>query len=437
MRARLRVGAGGPSLIPAPKRFHLLPKQSRIVNTEARFMFVVAGRRSGKTRGMGVRLLRTARQIAGSTSWYIAPTYRMAKQIMWEWLVEATPSEWRPKFNHSEMTVRFPNKSTIRLHGAENPDRLRGPGIHHVQFDEYAYFAQPKRTWQEIVRPMLATTRGTAVFGTTPAGYNEAYDLYEEGRARSVTHPLEWETLQYTTAEGGLVPLDEIAQARATLDLRMFQQEYEASFVTLVGRVYQAFDAEIHEVDFTDPGAEVYIGMDFNVNPMTWVEAVKLGRFWGILGAYERPFSNTEAVAAEIKAKYPGRRVIINPDPSARALKTSAGGQTDITILEAAGLEVDADTKAPFVTDRINAVNAVLRAADGSVSLVIHPTAAPLLKALKGLTFRGNVPDPRSPYVHITDALGYFVWRTMSPLQTTTPVVEAMPLWLNASPFEV
>ena len=44
-----------------------------------------------------------------SKIWYVAPTYRMAKQIMWHDLIGSIPSRWVKKLNETKLTVWLVN----------------------------------------------------------------------------------------------------------------------------------------------------------------------------------------------------------------------------------------------------------------------------------------------------------------------------------------
>jgi hypothetical protein len=270
------------------------------------------------------------------------------------------------------------------------------------------------------VRPMLADRQGRAIFTTTPAGHNWAYDLYMRG----ATGEVGWKSWQYTTLDAGIVPADEVEAARRDLDPRIFRQEYEASFETLQGRVYSNFDRAANvRPDLSDTGGELLVGMDFNVHPMSCVIAVRAADECHVLDALEVPSSNTEEVAAELRGRYPGRRIVVCPDPSGRARKSSAPvGQTDFTILERAGFAVRAGKTAPPVVDRINNVQAMLLAGNGRRRLHVHPKAHALVRALDGLTYKEGTsqPDKTLGLDHITDALGYLLWQEFNVLQPNT-----------------
>ena len=67
----------------------------------------------------------------------------------------------------------------IAVRSAYHPDRLRGEGLDLVVLDEAAYMEA--RVWSEIVRPMIAQSRGSALFLSTHRGHNWFRDLYKIG----------------------------------------------------------------------------------------------------------------------------------------------------------------------------------------------------------------------------------------------------------------
>lgn len=395
--------------------YGLRPRQHEIFTDGARFRVVVAGRRSGKTHLDCVELVTAAADTTGSRCWYVAPTYRMAREIAWATLKNLVPSgiiDGSP--NETYLRIDLINGSEIALKGADHPDRLRGPGLDLLILDEFAWI--DKKAWQEVLRPALADRGGRALFTTTPCGFNWAYDTYMRG----VTGEEGWRSWQFTTADAGIVPKEEIGAARRELDPRIFRQEYEASFETLQGRVYSNFDRDATVDDaVVDTGGDILIGQDFNVNPMASVIAVRAGDECHVLDSLELPISNTEEIAREMRQRFPDRSVIFCPDPSGKARKTSAPvGQTDFTILERAGFEVRAPEAAPPVVDRINNAQAMLKNAEGRRRLKIHPRAQKLIRALDGLTYKEGTsqPDKSLGLDHITDALGYLLWEEFNVL---------------------
>lgn len=393
-----------------PIRVGLLEWQARVFTSESRFRVKVCGRRSGKTYEDALELVRAATRKRNQNCWYVAPTYKMSKEIMWATLKSVVPRQYlRRKPLETDLVMDFINGSMITLKGAEDPDSLRGPGLDWLSLDEFAYI--DPRAWYEVMRPMIADRKGRANFSTTPAGLNWAYDLWLKAREGKKG----WEGWQITTLESGNVDPEEISQARDEMSARTFKQEFEASFEAVGNRVYDGFtEANVRDDIVDQPSQELLVGMDFNINPMSLVLGVKAGRQLHVFDALEIDTSNTLEVAQELRRRYPNRTIIVCPDPSGRARKTSAGGATDFTILESYGMVIDAPNAAPLVVDRINSVNGLICNAKGERNVFLHPRCMKTLgRALNGLQYKEDtrIPDPKSQLIHITDAFGYLVWQ--------------------------
>lgn len=53
---------------------------------------------------LSVLIIKNAR-LPNRKIWYVAPTYKMAKQIMWSDLMEAIPKQWIHKINESSLSI--------------------------------------------------------------------------------------------------------------------------------------------------------------------------------------------------------------------------------------------------------------------------------------------------------------------------------------------
>jgi hypothetical protein len=111
-------------------------KQYDVYKHRAKFKVVAAGRRWGKSRLSQVSLITKAADNRGSLNWYVAPSYKMAKQIMWEPMNQLIPKSWIRKKNETELRFDLINGSTIVLKGADKADSLRGVGLNYVVLDE-------------------------------------------------------------------------------------------------------------------------------------------------------------------------------------------------------------------------------------------------------------------------------------------------------------
>jgi hypothetical protein len=365
---------------------------------------VVAGRRFGKTFLSTAELIRAALSGDGKNCWYIAPTYKAAKEIAWGMLIEAIPSEYITKTNETALSLHLANGSIISLKGAEKPDNLRGRALDFCVLDEFADMR--KEAWFEVIRPSLSDRKGSAIFIGTPKGRNHFYDLWTKG----VDKDAGWSSHQYTTLQGGNVDANEITAAKQDLDERTFEQEYEAKFVNYSGVIYYNFSREQSVVRYRGEPDRILIGMDFNLDPMS---AVVMTRKGNTLHAFDEIVifgSNTDEMADEIRKRFGTKNVTIYPDPACRQRKTSAGGRTDLSILQNAGFEVKVRNSHSAIRDRINAVNSRLRSADGVRQLFVDPKCKKTIESLERQTYKeGTSQVNKDGFDHMNDALGYAV----------------------------
>lgn len=154
---------------------------------------------------------------------YIAPLYRQAKTVAWDYLKYYTRPIPDVKYNESELRVDLPNGSRISLFGADNPDSLRGIGLHGVVLDEVAQMKEA--LWAEVIRPTLSDNLGWAIFIGTPAGLDNFYQLYQDAEQKD-----DWFRVSYKASETNILPPEELLAARQTMSHEQFLREFEVSF---------------------------------------------------------------------------------------------------------------------------------------------------------------------------------------------------------------
>jgi len=381
--------------------------QQTIADDTSRFKVVIAGRRFGKTH-LAIRELCYHARIPDREVWYVAPTYKMSKNIVWKKLkAKLLDLKWAKKVNETELSILLKNGTTIALKGADNADSLRGVGLDYLILDEFADI--DPSAWFEVLRPTLADKQGKALFIGTPKGIaNWSYDMYQNELRDSTS----WKSFQFTTIDGGNVKPEEIESAKKDLDERTFRQEFMATFETYAGRIYYSFD-RAHNVLIPEQYDTnvIYTGWDFNIDPMSVVIAVRHGDSLHVIDEIRMFSSNTQEAVEEIKSRYPKSRIWAYPDPASRQRKTSAGGSTDLTILQNAGFVVKVPNSHTPVRDRINAVNSRLCDTTGIRHLFIDPKCKFTLEGLERHTYKEGTtqPDKDSGYDHMMDALGYMV----------------------------
>lgn len=416
---RAMADAVGVSSSPRGIELTLHKGQVEVFKDGRRFKIVVAGRRWGKTQLAKTSIISKAR-LANQLIWYVAPTYRMARSIMWHELLKSLPRAWVVKQNETRMELTLVNGTRIELKGADKPDTLRGIGLHHLVIDEAQDIKH--ETWVKVLRPTLASTRGDALIIGTPKAFNWLYDLYMLGQRgdtyvdkNGVLRVNAWHSWQFPTITSPFIPASEIEAAKADMDEKSFRQEFEASFETMSGRVYYAFDRNIHLGDYKfNPALPIWIGQDFNIDPMSSVimQPQPNGEVW-VVDEMVIYGSNSQEVGEELGKRLWRhiKQVTLYPDP-AGANRSHGRGESDLDILRDAGFRrMKYRKKHPRQSDRINAVNRMFKAADGSIKMRVDRSCKHTINALEQTIYKPGTReiDKKAGIEHAADGLGYCI----------------------------
>jgi hypothetical protein len=148
------------------------------------------------------------------------------------------------------------------VRSADDPDSLRGEGLHFAVMDECAFIAES--AWSEALRPALSDFRGGALFISTPKGMNWFWQHWLRGQD-SLAHP-EWMSWQFPSVSNPYLDAQEIEDARGGLPERVFQQEYLAEFLEDAGGVFRgvsgAVDKGRSESEPPREGESYVLGVD-------------------------------------------------------------------------------------------------------------------------------------------------------------------------------
>ena len=178
-------------------KIKLTKPQYEVSSSKKRFRVLISGRRFGKTYLCITEMMKYSSQ-PNQQIWYVAPTFKMAKEICWSNLKTMLHSfNWIEDINETTLTIRIrKTNTTISLKGADNYDALRGTGLNFLILDEFADI--DKRTWFEVLRASISDTLGKVLMCGTPKGYgNWSYEMYLKGKQDE-----EWESFQFTTLQG-------------------------------------------------------------------------------------------------------------------------------------------------------------------------------------------------------------------------------------------
>jgi hypothetical protein len=360
-------------------------------------------------------IARVMERPQGALGYYVAPYRVMAKAIAWDMLLKST-REIRVAKNEQELSVTLLGGRKIALRGADDPETLEGVGLVAAVLDEFG--RMKLGAWEKSLRPALSDHRGRALFIGKPRGHNHLKDFYERGQGTK--RQKDWRSWLYTTADGGFVAPDDIAEAKATLPARVYRQEYEATFETLAGRVYSDFSrrqhvrshAEIERLYKTGGRWQfkrIVVGVDWGLtNPgaMIVVGQTGTGRIVVIHEEYHAEVLVSEMgwlrIARELRDKFRPERFVADPSEpgNIRALRLALGGAP---VVENANNEV---------AEGIRRVSIKMLDAPGQESrFVISDACVNLLREIEGYVWKEvsgvTAEEPHKSNDHAADGLRY------------------------------
>jgi hypothetical protein len=227
------------------------PKQLEVLNAikeGKKYIFIRAGRRSGKT-WIATRIAWTVAGLqSGSICSIITPSQKQGKKIYWKkkTIQNFGPRDWVRKEQNDELTLFFHNGSYIEIDGSENIDAHRGDEKHLVILDEYKDI--DPAFYSEVVEPMFATTDGIAVIIGTPPETPDSHYRELEDIAR--TDP-DWAFVQWTSYDSPYISDEWLDKKRNQLarrgEIDVFKREYLAEY-TKGGKnsVFPMFSRSLH-----------------------------------------------------------------------------------------------------------------------------------------------------------------------------------------------
>lgn len=412
-------------------------KQLEIHISRKRFRIAAWGRQSGKSTCALNEIVKQAWENPRTKYWYVSPTHSQAQDqyrrlVGMLWACRGVLI----KKNQTELRIVLSNRSEIKFVSGESGTNLRGATLNGVVLDEVRDL--PPDLWHMVIRPMLATTRGWALFISTPNGFDSFYDLFELAKVDS-----EWDTFQVPSNASPYFSQEEFDAQKRTLPEPIFAQELLAEFRDITsGRAYTTVGPHNERLDSPfapgraySPHLPIYVSCDFNLSPMAWLlgqtsqghvhvpEEVYVERC-------DDPYEALRELAARLdRIPFDVNDVglLITGDATGKAKqRTSHKSDYDIIVqfLRERGYKarVIAPESNPGIFDRVTTVNTRCKNASGIVTFTYNPIDAPFLKkdayrvVWKNGIARELDPGPQRMQTHPTDALGYFIC-TVAPLK--------------------
>ena len=396
------------------------PEQIRLITEDKRFKIVPAGRRSGKTERAKRFIVKQCLSHPNESYFIAAPTRDQVKKIYWSDIKRLSPDRFIEKLMETELMIKFKNGTTLQLIGLDKPERIEGVFWSGGIIDEIADIKE--NAWEEHISPALDTFnplrpdyKAWCWLIGVPDGLNHYYDMAMYALSGEDS---EWGYYHWKSSE--ILPADRIEAAKRRMSERQFKQEYEASFETATGRIYEEYNHENHTSETIKPHERLLWFHDFNFTPMSSGIGVIRDNNLYALDEIILTSATTEQSAFEFIERYKdhqNKTVFIYGDPAGKAGEKH-GHKSDYTqmesILRSNGWNFVRKVKAaaPAIKDRQNSVRAMIKNAKGERRLYVNPNRCKYIdKGLstvqlkKGSTFQ----EEDSDFQHITTAIGYFI----------------------------
>tara|TARA_R100000664_G_C2755150_1_gene142818 strand:- start:477 stop:1817 length:1341 start_codon:yes stop_codon:yes gene_type:complete len=340
------------------------PIQKDLHSGMGRFSVVVCHRRFGKTVMAVNKLIKDLvsakqRKLPRPRAVYVAPLYRQAKQIAWDYAkfyCEKLPG-YKP--NESELRIDFLEDCRLFLIGADNPDSIRGIYADSVVLDEYAQM-NPKM-WSEVLRPALTDRKGTAMFIGTPKGKNVFWELYNY--AKDPENP-DWSSHLFKASETNYVDEGELLAAQNDMTEEEYAQEYECSWEAAIkgayyGKIMEDITQKGHIMSVPwEPTIPVHTSWDLGIDDSTaiWFYQQSDREIW-LINYYESSGAGLDHYVKKLKElNYVYGNHYLPHDIQVKELSS---GRSRLEMLRGLGINGRVVRKIP-VDDGINAVRTIL-----------------------------------------------------------------------------
>lgn len=394
--------------------------QCEVHESTDRFKLLVGGRRVGKSKLAMQEILKCALSKDKRLCWWVAPTYKDAREIGWEEFQDYADAlaPAIEEIHHSLLRVKFVNGSVIYFKGSDNFDSLRGRGLDYVVIDEAAFCHED--TWKKALRPALSDRQGKALFTSTPNGRNWYWKLWLYANYPSTKS---WGAWHWPTWNNPLISDEDLEAARHELSNVDFRQEYGAEFITKAGLVYDDFcdNNIIKSTDFKPDKNfhDIYLGLDFGYASHTAVCFMACERASGKVCQFDELYvsrHDVEQIAQLIIQKLAQWKVgmpnAIYCDPAGNAEELTSG-ISPVDYLRNKGFKVI--SKGTKIVPGLSLVRSFVLNAFGQIRYFVTDHCKETIRSFEGYSYKIGANDlileeaeKDNIHDHMMDAIRYF-----------------------------
>jgi hypothetical protein len=394
-----------------------------VTDDQTQIIGISAGYGAGKTRALAAKAVTLAAANQGFIGCVMEPTGPLIRDI-WQNDFEDFLEHYDIPYTFRasplpEYMLHLPGGDTkILCRSFENWSRIIGLNLAWVLADEI-----------DTVTPSIANKAFPKILGrlrsgnvrqfgaaSTPEGFRFMFQTFASDEAKLRE---DRKLIKMRSYDNPHLPPDFVERLRANYDPSLLKSYLEGEFCNLTtGCVYDRFDRSKHVFsELPDISREpLRVGIDFNVGNTNAVIGIRIGDravvIDEVIGAQD-----TDALAQEIRRRYPDHKIYGYPDASGGNRSTNAT-RTDIQILESYGISNQSPQANPPIKDRVNNVQALLENGKGQNRLQIWQGCKKLIECLELQCWdeKTQLPDKTSGFDHVNDCLGYWLHRDFSML---------------------
>jgi len=231
-----------------------------ILNSTEKIYTIKASRQSGKTF-----LMSYLGVIFGLTYndniMIVSPTYSQVKIIYNNILkIPNIHQIIKNKKEGAQITISFKTGSTLFFKSGDRPDSLRGSSNKIVLLDEFAFTKE--NLLEEVIRPTTNAKVGSKIIiASTPKGTENTFYKYYMNSVNGMTG---FKHYDFSYNDNPFYDLLEVENAKLSLPLPIYLQEYEGQFIENNGEVFGDFRNVMNVIEFKIPTLQkCYAGIDF------------------------------------------------------------------------------------------------------------------------------------------------------------------------------
>lgn len=385
----------------------LIMPQIGLINAylDTRYRFIVGclSRRTGKTIAANI-IAAIVALFPNTNILVICPNYSLAN-ISWDLQIKYFQQMGikLAKCNVRDREIVTEHGSMVKLASADRADSAVGRSYDLIIFDEAALHEKGKDVFDIALRPTLDKVTSKCLFISTPRGDNYFKEFYDRGFSQDFPS---WISLHSTYRDNPRAVESDILEAKKSMSVAKFSQEYEAMFTSFEGQAFLTFDDDNITDHLDYPFYEYVLGVDVGFRDPTACV---------VLGLYKDDDGITNAVCVETWQEV-GRSTAAIAEMLRRTIDK---WEAECVYIDAAAAQTKYDLAEIYDITCINAQKSIIEGVSfmnmliDSKRLKILNQCDLLITSLRNIQWDTKSEREKlvhNKYIHLIDALRYVAY---------------------------